>query len=409
MTDLDRDLAARLDRLAAAVPVGPGHLDTVHAGAVAARRRVRMAWVTPLVALLIAALAFLLISNAGHERPSGLVPYSDGPSQAADDAPVGVDREGDFALTLRAGKRNYAPDEPIQVTGSLTYFGPSGRVEIDTDSGGPIQYGIQEKVFGAVSVGNVSLLMCKRTTLTSNQPLVEVFKKGGGFDGDNPDAEKFKAFLLDKQLRLPEGTWHLYAIAHAPCMGGDVAFDLRTQIEIVVSDDPNATPGVPVATDWNDAPVYGGDDIGSMTFQLKSTHPRYEEGTPIDLDAWFSFGEGPPEIERPFIQQVEYRIIESDPSAGDVRTVETPPDCTTTTMAQAEERHIKPDPKNVVEIKATDWPDSAEQALASGQLLLPPGHWRITATVRALFGPCGTPTDTWEVHASIDVDVLPKG
>ena len=77
-------------------------------------------------------------------------------------------------------------------------------------------------------------------------------------------------------------------------------------------------------------------------------------------------------------------------------------------MAPSEERHVKPSVGNVVEVMATEWPDSSESALKQGELLLPPGHWRITFTARARFGPCQAPTDVWEVHASVEVDVLPK-
>jgi hypothetical protein len=250
--------------------------------------------------------------------------------------------------------------------------------------------------------------MCGQTRLVRGVPLVESFDKSGSFDGENPDAPKFQAWLQAKDLRLPEGTWHLYAISQAPCSGGDPAFNLRAEIEIVVGD-PAATPGLPVATNWNDAPVYGGDDIGYMTFQLKSRHARYEEGTPIDLDAWYSFGEGSPDALRPFVQRVEFRISQSDPASRDLRPPTVgQPDCTMTTMARNEERHVHPDPGSLVAVRAVEWPDSAEAALRRGQLLLPPGHWRITATVRAGFGPCLLPAETWEVHASVEVDVLPR-
>ncbi len=402
MTDLDLDLARRLERLSAAVPVRAGQLDPVHAGAVAARRQIRMRWLTPLVALLVALVAFAVMGGGNDPRPSSDASIDpNGP-------PVGIARDGDFALTLRADKRNYAPNERINVVGTLTYFGPQDHVEIRTDDSGPIMFGIQEPVYGGIEVGTGSRLMCKPTTLARTVPYVEPFKKGGSFDGENPDAAKFEAFFKDKDLRLPEGTWHLYAVTRPPCLGGDVRFELRTEIEIVVADDLGATPGVPVATPWQDKPVYGGDDIGYMGFQVKSLHPRYEEGAPIDLDTWFWFNDGPELAREPFVQQVEYRLSESAPDAKNVRSVETPLDCTTTTLRPLEERHLVPDPKNVFEVVAKTWPDRSAAALEHGKLLLPPGHWRITVTVRALFGSCEAPTDTWEVHASVEVDVLPK-
>jgi hypothetical protein len=408
MTPLDRDLAERLERLAAAVPVRPGQLDPVHAGAVAARRQLRMRWLTPLVVLL------LVLLMAALAAPGALPHFRLDPVTTADGdsttgaPPAATVIDGDFSLTLQAGKRNYKPNEPIDVFGSLNYSGDRDLLQIDTDSDGPIGFGIREKVFGEISVGGVTRLMCGQTILTRGEPLVEAFKKSGGFSGDHPEAERLRAFFDGKELRLPEGTWHLWATASAPCMGTGPSFQLRTEIEIVVDDDPNATPGQPVATDWNDKPVYGGDDNGFLGLQLKSLHPRYDEGTPIDLDVFFSFADGPAEVKRPFIPEVEYRITQSDPGAVDVRSADLPLDCTTTSLAPGEERHVTIDERNVVLVKAVDWPASAEQGLRRGELLLPRGHWRITVTVRALFGPCGAPTETWEVHASVEIDVLPR-
>ena len=411
-TPLDRDLAERLERLAAAVPVRPGQLDPVHATAVRARQQLRLRWLTPLIVLLVAAIALAVMSSSGHRPPRGIT-SSDGPSASGDTTdesgrPFGFDRDGDFVFTLGADKAVYAPNEPIHIEASLTYVGALPTVDVTTDSGGPTRFRLFEKVYGGINLGGVSLLMCKTTTLTRDAPLVESFKKSGGFDGDHPDAEKFRAFFADKELRLPEGTWHFTASASGPCLGGGPAFDVGSQITIVVSDDPTATPGLPGATDWQDKPVYGGDDNGWMSLQVKSTHPTYAEGTPIDLDAWFWFADGPPEVQRPFVQQVEYRITQSDPGAVEVRTAEIPLDCATTTMTSGEERHLNVDDREVVLVKAVDWPDSAVQALQRGELLLPPGHWRITVTVRANFGPCATPTDTWATHASVEVDVVER-
>ncbi|HET7180714.1 MAG TPA: hypothetical protein VFI15_00620 [Candidatus Limnocylindrales bacterium] len=400
MSDLDQELARRLERLSAAVPARAGQLDPVHVGAVAARHGVRLRWLTPLVALVLGLMAFGVLGVANQRPSSGGTPDPNG-------GPVGSDRDGDFALTLRTDKRRYAVDEPIDAVGSLTYFGSRPSVTIHTDNNGPIMFGIREKVFGGITVGTMSDLMCGETTLTRAVPLIDSFHKGGSFDGENPDAAKFQAWILAKDLRLPEGTWHLYAVARAPCMGGDIAFNLRTEIEIVVGS-PEATPGLPVATEWNDAPVYGGDDIGNMTFQVRSAHPTYDAGTPIDLDAWFTFADGPEEVKRPFSQQVEYRITALDPGASEIRSGQPRQDCATSTMASGEERHLPLDARDVVLIQALEWPAASEQALQRGDLLLPPGQWRITVTVRALFGPCGAPTETWEVHASVEVDVLPK-
>jgi hypothetical protein len=162
-----------------------------------------------------------------------------------EDQPVrSVDRDDSFELVFAAAKTRYLPNEPIDISASLTYLGPLASVEVGHDSSGPVAFGIREKVFGEISVGTVSILMFGRTTFAAGEPLVVPFRKGGGFDGDHPDAEKFKAWILDPELRLPAGTWHLYARATGGGGGGaqgSPAFDLKTEITIVVSPDPAAT------------------------------------------------------------------------------------------------------------------------------------------------------------------------
>jgi hypothetical protein len=392
MTDLDVELSNRLARLADAVPVAAAHLDSVHRTAVQARQRVRMAWVTPAIALVTAAIVVGL--------------FGVGPSARA--GATSTVRDGDFQLTLRSAKARYTTAEPIDVVGELTYTGASASVVISADDAGPVLLSVREPVFGAIQLGGVSQLMCARSTLTRNTPVVVPFKKAGGFDGEHPQASQFQAYFEDPVFRLPAGTWHIVATAQSPCLGSEASFKLETEIAIVVSDDPNATLGLPAPTPWADKPVYGGDDIGNMDLQVESVHPTYKAGSPIDLDTWYSFAEGPPLATTPFIQEVAFSIVENDPVAAVVRTLAPDTGCGTTTVSPLEERHVRLDDTSVVLIKASDWPDESEAALKRGVLALPVGHWRITAVVRAKFGPCASPTETWEVHASVEFDVIPS-
>jgi hypothetical protein len=412
MADLDRDLSNRLSRLAAAVPVARGQLDPVHGSAVAARQAVRLAWITPLVVIVVAILGASLLWPARQSAPGATPssrPTGTPPVGTGTEPPVSADRDGDFDLVLRSGKALYAPNEPIDVSAALTYRGVAGSIEIKHDSSGPIMFGIREKVFGEINVGAISILMWDRTTFERGVPIVSPFVKGGGFTSDGPNAAMYRAWLQDPVLRLPEGTWHLYAAAAGSTLTGDVQFDLSTEIEIVVDDDPTATPGHPPATENPDKPVYGGDDIGYMTLQVKSEHPTYEAGSPVDLDTYYSFAEGPPRSEQPFIQQAAFTITQVDAAARIVRSVEPDPGCQETTLARLEERHVPIDDRNVVYISAVSWPQASADALERGVLALPVGRWRITAVVTASFGPCGAPDETWQVHASVEIDVLPPG
>ena len=202
MADLDRDLSNRLSRLAEAVPVSKGRLDPVHRGAVEARQRVRMAWVTPLVFLVVAVLLTSVL---------GIGPFAPG----ATDGPVSATtRSGDFELTIRSTRSRYAAGEPIDISASLTYLGQGGPIEIGHDigqDGSPIGFGVLEPIFEGYHLsGGVSRLMCHQSTVSPIEPINQPFRKtGGGYDGDGAG---FVAYMRDPVFWLPEGTWHPYAI-----------------------------------------------------------------------------------------------------------------------------------------------------------------------------------------------------
>jgi hypothetical protein len=392
MADLDTELLNRLSRLAGAVPVSTTHLDPVHRTAVQVRHRIHMAWLTPAVALVIGAIVLGVFRVGPASQGSGV---------------SSTVRNGDFELTLRSAKARYTTDEPIDVVGDLTYTGSAASVVISADSEGPVMFSVREPVFGGIQLGGPSDLMCGRSTLTRNTPLVVPFKKSGAFDGEHPQASQFLAYFADPVFRLPAGTWHIDASVESPCLGSEPAFKLQASIAVVVSDDPNATPGLPGSTPWADKPVYGGDDIGNMTLQVKSEHASYVVGSPVQLDVYYAFDEGPELATQPFVQEVAISLVQDDPNATVIRSSEADPGCTTRTITPVEQNHIPLADRNVVLIKAASWPATSANALARGVLDLPAGHWRFTAVVSALFGPCGKPETMWQVHASVEFDVVP--
>jgi heat shock protein HslJ len=90
MADLDAELATRLSRLAAAVPVSTGQLDVVHRDSVRGRSGVRVAWVLPIVVAVIAIATFGLLGLVGESPPTAH-PATNQPSHvtsAATAAPI---------------------------------------------------------------------------------------------------------------------------------------------------------------------------------------------------------------------------------------------------------------------------------------------------------------------------------
>ena len=230
--DFDVELRRRIEGLAAAAPVGgTGGLARVASG-VRPRRAATLVSSGLLVALALVALIGAALSGGVGQRPTATPATSE--SSAPDNGPVTTtDTDGDFELTTRSAHAHYRDGEPIDVEASLAYLGPDPTVEICHDRGGPIMFGIREKVFGAIDLSPASRLMFDHSTLTRDVPVTKPFAKSGGFPGDDPAAASFRAFFADSILRLPPGTWHVYAVA-ASCSPGPLHFELNAEVEIVV-------------------------------------------------------------------------------------------------------------------------------------------------------------------------------
>jgi hypothetical protein len=328
------------------------------------------------------------------------------PTEIANPTQSATDRDGDFELTFRSDKTHYAPNEPIDVTAALTYHGRSQAVEITHDSGGPILFGIREKVFGAIQVGGLSLLTCGGTTLRRDDPIVKGFQKGGAFSNEHPEAEMHRAWMMDPELRLPEGTWHLYAASGGPCMGSGPTFGLMAEIEIVVDDNPTATPGHPAPTEWADKPVYGGADIGWVVLQLKSTHARYEAGEPVELEASYWFADGKPLVASHFQPELALAIEQLDATDPQTRAVIDDNACVDLGMVEGVERLLVLGPGNVTSMRADLVPPNFEDLFVDGTLRLPVGRWRISASVAGTFAPCGERGDPYVLAAAVEIEVV---
>lgn len=321
---------------------------------------------------------------------------------------LATDVDGDFSLTLQSDKARYLPDEPIDVTATLAFLGKDPSIEISHDSEGPVLFGIQEKVFGAIDVGTMSRLMCDRSVLERDHPVTESFKKSGGFSGDDPDAAVFEAWIKDPVFRLPRGTWHISAVSASPCLSAAPAFSLRAEIVIVVDDDPAATASNATPVPDRDQPVYGGDDIGDFGLQLMSGHSTYLAGDPIDISTWYRFmsGVGDSITVSHFQPEVAFSISEIAENAQNIRSIFYDSACQELTLEDGVDRHVALTDNNTTQITAVNWPPATADALKGGILQLPAGRWRITAVVQTTLGPCNARGENRQLHASIELNVV---
>lgn len=304
MAELDAELSARLSRLAAAVPVASGQLDVVHRDAVRARQQVRMAWLTPLVVLVIGVVAGSVL-KVGPFAP-GATPQPSGPITGQTPLPKeanstdpsiaspttgasATDRDGDFELVLQADKASYRPEDPIEISASLAYLGSAETIDITTDSGGPILFGIREPLFGDVQIGGLSLLTCETTTLVRATPLVAAFQKSGGVSNSRPDAEAVLAWIRDPVLRLPVGTWHVYARVAGPCLGGGPTFEVVADLEILVTEPPGTIEAPTRAPENGGLGNQSMSDSGAYWIEIASDHRIYRESEPISITGTFRY------------------------------------------------------------------------------------------------------------------------
>jgi hypothetical protein len=323
--------------------------------------------------------------------------------QPAPSGPVSATTtQGPFELTVRSEHGQYAPQEALAVTATLTYSGPEETIDISHDGGTDapktgIRFGIEEPVLGNLVLKPVSDLVCGGSTLRRGSPVEERFAKTGVFDGDEPQASAYEGFFKDPVLRLPAGTWHIYAQA-AFGIGRDCpqpSVNLTATITIVIPDSGGTIPTHPPITlppDRLDLPV--GDDTqdGAIQLTLTSPHGRYKAGDPIEVLASLTNGGSGDSIttyggpDGPVIfslRQVDGPVV-IDPIVltSCIEQV---------TLPAYEPMQIPFKKSGTVTGGAAD-PAYWQSWFADPVLRLPTGTWEISATPNFVLGGCGSKT-----------------
>ena len=208
-------------------------------------------------------------------------------------AAIGESKDGPFDLMIRSPKAAYEQNEPIQITGSLMYNGPQTAVGIAHALGadeGPLVFSIDEPVLGDLRLATVVPQPCLHSELRRDVPLAASFAKGGVWDGDDPQASAYLAYVQDPVLRLPPGTWHARVTASfsvGDCSSND-RHEMNATVTIVVSDETGRVPPAVSPTPTiapADVPI--GDDTqeGPIQLTLTSPHRQYGAGEPIEVIA----------------------------------------------------------------------------------------------------------------------------
>jgi hypothetical protein len=139
-----------------------------------------------------------------------------------------------FELQIEAGQERYSVGQPISVSTRLMYVGPLPEITV---WGGtePVLVAL-EQVDGPFDPGGGSDLVCARTVMKARVPIDAPYQKSGGFSGDDPMANQYRAFFADRAVRLPAGTYRFTATAdiyEREC--GGVPHNLKAAITIAVT------------------------------------------------------------------------------------------------------------------------------------------------------------------------------
>lgn len=114
-----------------------------------------------------------------------------------------------FTVKTYIEKLKFQEDEKIGLYSTIEYIGE--KDSIDVWSGDPyFQHMIYKN--GEIFSGGSTLQLLKKTELKKGEIYTIPFSKNGGFDENDPDAEFWRDFYSEKELRLPRGEYIFSAI-----------------------------------------------------------------------------------------------------------------------------------------------------------------------------------------------------
>lgn len=120
------------------------------------------------------------------------------------------DDDGVFRLSLEARQDRYRAGQVIDVMAMLTYLGPDPSTVALGPGTGLIGFGI-ESDDPAIRISPAFTSDCAPWKFTRDEVVVYPFEKSGGFGEDEPLASFYRAYFADPELRLPAGTWRIFA------------------------------------------------------------------------------------------------------------------------------------------------------------------------------------------------------
>lgn len=144
------------------------------------------------------------------------------------------DRSDLFVLSISTPKHDWAVEEEIEVTGSLSYLG-AGETTIWGSGGGLLAFDLVE-LTGDRHLEGGTTLECRSQGISAAASIVRPYGKSGGWDPADPKDAWYGEFFADPLFRLPAGRWRVTPWSRfstgLTCSADEVW--LRASVEITV-------------------------------------------------------------------------------------------------------------------------------------------------------------------------------
>jgi|GEM_PF-7009162 len=144
-----------------------------------------------------------------------------------------------FELWISAAA-TWTAGEPIEVGGTLAYVGKEPAVTV-TGSGSGLVFWGAEQLDGPIHAEPAWRSDLRHYDFETGDIETHAFTKSGGYGTNGPDAEFWSAWFDDPELRLPAGTWRIYALARYGLPGAWGENELIVDVEIQIVDDKAAS------------------------------------------------------------------------------------------------------------------------------------------------------------------------
>ncbi len=126
---------------------------------------------------------------------------------------AGANDDGQFKLTIEADQERYRVGQLIAITSTLMYLGPNAGITVSGSGTGLVLFAL-ERSDPALRTEPAGTSDCRRSEIPAGIGIDHPFVKTGGWSGDDPAADFYRAYFASPELRLPAGAWTITAVAN---------------------------------------------------------------------------------------------------------------------------------------------------------------------------------------------------